>query len=99
MGFIEEGKKLLEEFKNYAENDHSVNKHSSLALCYSEKVEPQKATGHLKLFSEQSNYFYWIVLFVTIEPLFDHIKKSPEFKETRNKLDRKFREWHSQIET
>ena len=81
MGFKAEGDSLLERFKIYAENDDSVYKHSSLALYYSNQGEKEKAIEHLKQFSEQSNYFYWTVLFTPIEPIFDNLKNDPEFLE------------------
>jgi len=98
MGFTEEGEKLLEEFKEYAENDQSIYKHSNLALYYSEEGEKQKALEHLKIFSEQRNYFYWTVLFIPIEPLLDNIEGTPEFKEIVDELDLKFQKWHRQID-
>ena len=60
IGFIDEGKNLLEDFREYAENDLSIYKHSSLALYYSFKGDSEKAIEHLKLFSKESIYFYFV---------------------------------------
>ncbi|QGY43992.1 helix-turn-helix domain-containing protein [Maribellus comscasis] len=97
MGFVEEGEKLLEEFKIYTENDNSVYKHTGLALYYSYKSENAKAIEQLKLFSEESNYFYWVVLFTPIEPLFENINDFPEFKSVTTKIENNFWEWHQRI--
>jgi tetratricopeptide (TPR) repeat protein len=97
MGYAEEGEKLLEKFQLYAENDHSIYKHSSLALYYAYKGDSEKAIEHLQLFSKESNYFYWTALFMPIEPLFGDIKDSPQFKETIGVINTKFQKWHEQV--
>ena len=98
MGFIAEGDSLLERFRIYAENDGSVYKDINLALYYSTQNEPEKAIEHLKQFSGQSNYFYWTVLFTPIEPVFNNLKNYPEFLEINNVLEKRFTNWHNQIE-
>jgi tetratricopeptide (TPR) repeat protein len=97
MGFGEEGEKLMEEFRNYAENDHSIYKHSSLALFYSYQGEIEKAIEHLKLFSKENHYFYWTVLFMPIEPMFDNIIQLPEFKSATIQIEDNFQSWHQEI--
>jgi len=97
-GNVGEGGKLIEEFKVYAENDQSIYKNSSLALYYSYKGETEKAIEHLRLFSKERGYFYWAVLFMPIEPLFDNIKEMPEFKQALNEIDIDFKRWHRKIE-
>ena len=72
------------EFKEYADNDQSIYKHLSLAAYYSYRNETEKAIEHLGLFSEEDNYFYWITIFIPIEPMFDNIKDLPEFKAIMN---------------
>jgi len=99
MGFADEGEKLLEEFRNYAENDPSIYKHSNLALYYAYKGENKKAIDQLLLFSNESNYFYWSVLFMPIEPLFDNLKDLSEFKKAISEIETNFANWHRQLET
>ncbi len=97
MGNSEEGKKLLEEFRDYAENDHSQYRHSGLALYYSYKGEKEKAVEHLNLFSNETGYFYWTVLFLPIEPLFDNIKESADFSKITSEIESNFKDWHNRI--
>ena len=98
MGHIEEGNKYLEKFKEYADNDQSIYKHSSLAIYYSYIGEKEKAIEQLRLFSKQNHYFYWSVLFMPLEPLMDNVTSLPEFKTTFGKIETKFNNWHKQIE-
>ncbi len=99
MGLKEESKKFLEKFKQYAENDQSIYKNSSLAIYYSNNGQAEKALKHLQQFSNQNHYFYWSVLFLPIEPLLDNIVDLPEFKTTFKKIETKFNNWHNQIES
>ena len=97
IGLTEESEKYFKEYKDYAENDQSIYKHLSLAAYYSYRDETEKAIEHLGLFSEEDNYFYWITIFIPIEPMFDNIKDLPEFKEIMNDIDTKFWKYHEQI--
>ncbi len=97
MGMIEESNQLFEEFKYYADHSASIYKHLSLAAYYSWKEEKEKAIEHLKLFSQQENYHYWIVLFLEIDPLVDNIKDLPEFKEIMKDIKTKFWNNHQQM--
>ena len=97
MGLKEESEKLFQSYKNYADNDQSIYKHLSLAMYYSYRGNTKEALEHLRLFSQEDNYFYWIVLFLKIDPLVDNIKDLPEFKKIVNDLESKFWKNHTQI--
>ena len=97
MGLIEESEKYFKDFKNYAENDKSIYKHLSLAAFYSHKGDTENAIEQMKLFSQQTNYHYWIILFIKMDPLVDNIKDLPEFKKILNDLEKKFWRSHKQI--
>ncbi len=97
MGLKDEAKNFFEDYRIYAENDQSIYKHLSLALYYSQLGDKGKAIEHLKLFSDQNNYHYWIVIFTPIDPLVDNIKEMPEFKEVFKKIENQFWDYHKQI--
>ena len=97
MGLTEESEKYFNDYKDYAENDKSIYKHLSLAVFYSYKGDKQKAIEHMKLFSQQDNYHYWVVIFLRIDPLMDNIKDLPEFKKILNDIEIKFWNRHQQI--
>lgn len=98
VGENEKGNNFLEEFKILAESTQSIYKHYNLALYYSCKAETEKAIEHLKLFSEEENYHYWIVLFTPLEPMFGNIKDLPEFKKIFSKIENKFSKYHNRVE-
>ena len=97
VGLINESEKYFKDFKEYAENDKSIYKHLSLAVYYSYKGDTEKAIEHLKLFSQEDNYFYWIIIFLKIDPLIHNIKDLPEFKKIINDIETKFWNSHKQI--
>ena len=97
MGFKDESERLFNEYKIFADNDQSIYKHLSLAVYYSYHGETGKALEHLKIFSQQDNYFYWILLFLEMDPLVDNIRDLDEFSETMSEIESKFYEYHDQV--
>ena len=99
LGFKEEAERYFTKYKVFAENDQSIYRHMNLANYYSYIGETDKAIEHLKLFSEEDNYFYWVLIFTDIDPVVDNIKDLPEFKKTMKKIDKKFWDYHSRIKS
>ena len=97
VGQTEKSKKIFEDYLQYAENDKSIYKHLSLGVYYSFYNEKEKAIEQMKLFAEQDNYQYWIILFLKIDPLVDNIKDLPEFKRIMKDIESKFWKSHEQM--
>ncbi len=97
IGLAEESDNYFNDFLDFAENDNSIYKNLSLAVYYSYKGDTEKAIDNMKLFSEQENYPYWYILFIGIDPLFDNIKDTPEFRKILNDLEVKFRNRQKKI--
>ena len=90
IGLSVESEKYFSYYLAYAENDNSIYKHLSLSMYYSYKGDTDKAIDELKLFSQQTNYTYWVILFLKIDPLVDNISNLSEFKKVFNDLEIKF---------
>jgi TolB-like protein/AraC-like DNA-binding protein/Tfp pilus assembly protein PilF len=90
IGLSVESEKYFSYYLAYAENDNSIYKHLSLSIYYSYKGDTDKAIDELKLFSQQTNYTYWVILFLKIDPLVDNISNLSEFKKVSNDLEIKF---------
>jgi len=97
VGLKAESENLFIDFKDWAENDQSIYKHLALAMYHSHMSDAENAIEHLRLFSQQDNYHYWIILFIKIDPLVDPIKDLPEFKKVLNDIETKFWNSHEQI--
>lgn len=99
MGRKEEAKHFFDDYINYVKNDNSIYKHLNLAVYYSYTDDTEKAIENLKLFSTEDNFYYWIVLFLKIEPLFDNIKDNEQVIEILKEIEVKFSKRHNRIKS
>jgi TolB-like protein/AraC-like DNA-binding protein/Tfp pilus assembly protein PilF len=88
---------LIKNFKDFADNDRSINKHLNLAHYYSYRSETPKALNELTLFSKEDNYEYSVLLFGMNDPAFDNIKDMAAFKKLKNEIETKFWRAHERI--
>lgn len=96
MGYKEEAATNLASFKHYADNDRTIYKHLSLSAYYGYHKDTRKALEHLRLFSRENNYQYWVLLCPN-EPTLDPIKDLPEFKAIMKDIETKFWQTHRTI--
>jgi tetratricopeptide (TPR) repeat protein len=89
MGLLEKSKVMIQDFKGYADQEHSMYKHLNLAVYYSAQGNSKKAIEHLQLFSTEDNFFYPVLL-LDRDPVVDSIKNLPEFKKIMRILETKF---------
>ncbi len=94
-----ESENYFQKFKSFAENDQSVYKDFYLSMYYSYRGEKENALEHLKLFSKQNNYYYWTILFMPIEPLFDNVRGTPEFQQILKDIEIRFWDNYNQLKT
>lgn len=94
MGFKEQADLLFNDYWDYAENNRSSAREISLAMYYSHQNDTENALKHLKLYSMEDDFNYWILLFLGIDPLVDPIKDHPEYKAIFNEMEKKFWERH-----
>jgi TolB-like protein/AraC-like DNA-binding protein/Tfp pilus assembly protein PilF len=97
MGFPEESKKYLRNFRDYSENDKSIYKHANLALYYSYSGDKKHAIDQMKLFSQEDKYHYWTIVFLKLDPLMDNIKDLPEFRKIYREIENKFWRNHNNM--
>ncbi len=97
MGETAKSEEYFNDYLEFAENNKSIYKHLSLAMYYSYMGDTKKSIEQMKLFSQQDNYEYWIIVFLKIDPLIDTIKDIPEFKKILNDIEIKFWNNHKQL--
>lgn len=96
MGHKDKSEEYIQSFKDFADNDRSIYKHMYLAGYYSYRGDSQKAIEHLKLFSKEDNYVYWILLWdmeADNDPMQDH----PEFRKVMHDIENKFWDNYKEI--
>lgn len=96
MGLKEESEKFAASFKDFADSDQSIYKHIHLAMYYLYRGNGQKAIDHLKLFSKEDNFQYWILL-LDDDPIVDPIRHHPEYKKAMQVVTTKFWNQHEKI--
>jgi len=99
MGLGEQSEKLFAEYKIMADNDKSIYKHLSLSAYHSFHGNTETAIEQFRLFSQQDNYPYWIVIFIGMDPLFDPVKEQAGFKKVLEDIESKFWNSHQEIKT
>jgi tetratricopeptide (TPR) repeat protein len=97
MGMKDEAEKYIEDYLEYAENDKSIYKYLSLAVYFSFMDDEEKAIEQLRKFSQQENYFYWLILFLEPDPLMDNVRDHPEFSNIVKDIETKFWKYHKRI--
>lgn len=88
-GHKKESEEYVKKFKDFADNDQSIYQNLYLATYYSHRGDAQKAIKHLKLFSNEDNYVYWVLLLKN-DPVIDPIKDLREFKNVMHDIETKF---------
>ncbi|HYC87285.1 MAG TPA: hypothetical protein VEB86_18765 [Chryseosolibacter sp.] len=87
---------FAQRFREHAEKHTTMYKHLLIGSYYAYKKENKKALEHLKLFSNENDFQYWILLMDT-EPLFENIKDDPEFKQVMRVINKKFQDTHEEL--
>ena len=96
LGMKEKSDEYIKIFKEYALNDKSIYKALNLMGYYAWLGDQQKAMENMRLFAKEDNIQYWI-LFLPEDPVFDDIKKLPEFKQLFAGIEKKFWDNHKKI--
>ena len=96
MGFEEQASDFIKTYSEYCEKDESIYKSASTAIKYVHEGKQEMAIAQLKIFAEQDNYQYWILLFLEMDPLITPLKSHPDYKETIQKIKDRF--WENQAE-
>jgi len=97
MGLDEQASEFFASYADYCENDESIYRPASIAALYTHEGKIDEAIEQLKVFAANSNYQYWILLFMKIDPVFKPLKNHPEFNEVMQKIEDRFWENHTQL--
>ncbi len=96
MGLKAEASEFLDAYATYCNKDESIYKSASLAALYAHEGKMDEAIEQLKIFATQSNYQYWILMFMEMDPVFKSLKNHPDFDTVMQKIKVNF--WSNQEE-
>ncbi|SHM45065.1 transcriptional regulator, AraC family [Cyclobacterium lianum] len=97
MGYPERAAEFYNAYARYCEQDQSIYKSASMAVLYAQEGKIKQAFEQLRIFSQQENYQYWIVLFFELDPLIAPLKEHPEFKSLMQRIKDRFWEKHGAL--
>jgi hypothetical protein len=61
-------KQYYDRYKQYVERDQTAYKHIGLAVYYCQLNDSAKALEHMRLFTQEDNIQYWVILFMDKGP-------------------------------
>lgn len=99
QGFKEKSEELVRDYKSFIDEDKSLYKNLGFAAYYTYIGKQKEAIEHMKLFSEEDNVQYWIILFLEEDPVMVSIKDNVEFKKYLNATKSKFWATHEELKT
>ncbi len=97
LGRKEDADELYNKFLIHAENDKTIYKSLNLCAYYAARGEVEKGMEHMKVFSNEQGYFYWLVLFLDKDPIIVRLSNHPDFKETINRINDNFWRKHKEL--
>ncbi|MBN8576208.1 MAG: helix-turn-helix domain-containing protein [Cytophagales bacterium] len=89
-GEKEKAKEFYARYRKYLDRDQTAYKNAGLALYYCQMNDRTKALEHMRLFSQEDNIQYWVILFMDKGPELTETEASPEFKKILQEVARKF---------
>jgi TolB-like protein/AraC-like DNA-binding protein/Tfp pilus assembly protein PilF len=95
-GKKERAQEFLKEFKTFADEDRTLYKDLYLSGYYSYVGNNQKALEHLNLFSRESDFLFWVLIFDQ-DPMLDGLMKLPEAQATLRRITNNFWTQHQKV--
>ena len=93
VGLKEKSEKFIKDYKDYIDHEQTQYHHLNTAVYYSYQGEIAPALEHLRKFSQEDDYFYWVLLLAD-DPVIDAIRNLPEFEQLMRTIETKFWDRH-----
>ncbi|MER3317024.1 MAG: helix-turn-helix domain-containing protein [Allomuricauda sp.] len=98
MGHQEEADSLITAYAEYCENDQSIYQPASMAVLYAYEGKYAEAIDQYEEFSTKNHFMYWMILFMTMDPVLDSLKSYPGYNTVIQKIEDRFWENHDRLE-
>ncbi|MEP0365706.1 MAG: helix-turn-helix domain-containing protein [Cyclobacteriaceae bacterium] len=97
LGREDEAEKYIASYLAYAEEEASIYHDLIYAAYYATVGDVDSGVEHLKAFSHEEGYQYWLVMFLDSDPILQNLSSHPDFEPTVNAIKDKFWKKHKQI--
>jgi len=97
LGKMQEAEQFINAYKKFADNDKSIYYSLNLSMYYAVVGQNNQALNQMKLFSEQKEFQYWMVLFIPIDPLMDSIRTLPGYSSIFKQIKTNFNLFHREV--
>lgn len=98
MGHQEEADSLITAYAEYCENDQSIYQPASMAVLYAYEGKYAEAIDQYEEFSTKNHFMYWMILFMTMDPVLDSLKSYSGYNTVIQKIEDRFWENHDRLE-
>nr|WP_297788798.1 helix-turn-helix domain-containing protein [uncultured Allomuricauda sp.] len=98
MGHQEEADSLIAAYAEYCENDQSIYQPASMAVLYAYEGKYAEAIEQYEEFSTKNHFMYWMILFMTMDPVLDSLKSYAGYDAVIQKIEDRFWENHDRLE-
>jgi TolB-like protein/AraC-like DNA-binding protein/Tfp pilus assembly protein PilF len=96
-GETKKAKEFYERYRQYVALDQTAYKHIGLAVYYCQMNDSAKALEHMRLFTQEDNIQYWVILFMDKGPELTETEALPEFRALLKEVERKFWANHEKL--
>lgn len=96
-GEIEKANALIASYRQFLDKDQTNYKNLGLVALYCYENNKEKALEHLRLFAQEDNIQYWIILFLNKAPDMGPVETSPEFEQLDAEIEKKFWANHEKL--
>lgn len=97
LGKKEAAQPYLDNYHQFAEANTSLYREMLLASYYSVLGQTDQGMNHLREFSKQSGFFYWLILFMDDDPALRNLIADPSYKAIVARLHDNFWKAHKSL--
>lgn len=94
LGQEAQAAQFLEDYQTFLKKDDSVYAELGQAALHAYLGNPEQAIQHLAAFSTESNFQYWVVLFLEDDPVLRQLSDHPQYASLIRQINQQF--WQQQ---
>ncbi|WP_370086376.1 helix-turn-helix domain-containing protein [Ekhidna sp.] len=93
----DEAERFMKSFKTYIDQDNSIYKELALSGYFAVKGDVDEGIKHLKAFTNQKDFFYWLIMFLEQDPVLLEMSGHKEFKPAVEQIKSNFWKQHERM--